>query len=295
MEDRREAFLAHVGTGITTLCRCWRIRRSDGVTFGFTDHDKDLRFGQTDFRAETGLNAGAIATSTGLSVDNTEALGALTDAAVREDDIEAGRFDGAEVHAWLVNWADTKMRWIQFHGTIGEMRRAGGAFRAELRGLTEALNRPLGRVFQKPCTAVLGDGTCRFDTLEPGFFADLIVADVEANRIFRWDSLDAYSEKWFQRGRLDVQTGSAKGLWGSIKHDRTKGDAREIELWQPVRADVLSGDTIRLTAGCDKRLDTCSEKFSNIVNFQGFPDLPGEDWLMSQPRSGRPNTGGSRR
>ena len=72
--------------------------------------------------------------STGLSVDNTEALGALSDAAIREADIEAGRYDGAEVRAWLVNWADVSARQLQFRGSIGELRRAGGAFEAELRG-----------------------------------------------------------------------------------------------------------------------------------------------------------------
>ncbi|MEP3054387.1 DUF2163 domain-containing protein [Ascidiaceihabitans sp.] len=295
MSDRREAFLAHVGTGLTTLCRCWRITRTDGVKYGFTDHDQNLRFGGVDFRAETGLSASALATSTGLSVDNTEALGALTDAAVREDDIEAGRFDGAEVRSWLVNWADVDQRWMQFRGTIGEMRRAGGAFQAELRGLTEALNRPLGRVYQKPCTAVLGDGTCRFDLSQSGFFTDKTVSDIEGNRIFRWVDFGTFNDAWFQRGRLNVQSGAAVGLWGAIKHDRLQDGIREIELWQPIRAPILPTDEVRLLAGCDKLLSTCSEKFSNIVNFQGFPDLPGEDWLLSQPKSSNPNTGGSRR
>ena len=68
------------------------------------------------FKAETGLSAAALAQSTGLSVDNTEALGALTDASVREQDIEAGRFDGAEVRAWMVNWANVSERWLQFRG-----------------------------------------------------------------------------------------------------------------------------------------------------------------------------------
>lgn len=39
-----EAFQTHVADGLTTLCRCWLVTRSDGVRFGFTDHDRDLRF-----------------------------------------------------------------------------------------------------------------------------------------------------------------------------------------------------------------------------------------------------------
>ena len=149
-----EAFEAHLQTGVTTLCRCWAVVRRDGETFGFTDHDMDLSFEGIVFRADTGLSALALQQSTGLSVDNTEAIGVLSDAAVREEDIDAGRFDDAEVRAWQVNWADVDMRWLQFRGSVGELRRSGGSFHAELRGLTEALNRPLGRVFQKPCSAV---------------------------------------------------------------------------------------------------------------------------------------------
>ena len=139
------ALQAHLDTGATTLARAWLITRADGVRYGFTDHDRDLSFDGITFRADTGLSAAALAQSTGLSVDNTEALGALSDASVREDEIEAGRFDGADVRAWVVNWADPDVRWLQFRGTIGEIRRSGGAFQAELRGLTEALNRPCGR------------------------------------------------------------------------------------------------------------------------------------------------------
>lgn len=287
-------FQAHVAGGLTTLARCWALKRTDGVTFGFTDHDCGLGFDGIDFKADTGLSARALQQSTGLSVDNTEALGALSDAAVTEADIETGRFDNAELRAWLVNWADVDVRWLQFRGTLGEMRRAGGAFTAELRGLSAALNRPVGRVYQKPCTAVLGDARCGFDLTSAGYAVEVDVADVEEARIFRWESLEGYAPGWFARGRLEVLTGAAAGLWLSVKRDR-EDEGRMIELWEPLRAAVVPGDRVRLVAGCDKRFETCREKFANLLNFQGFPDIPGEDWVMSVPKSTRPNTGGSRR
>ncbi len=46
------------------------------VLGGFTDHDTELSFeGGVVFQPETGMTAAALAQSTGLSVDNTEALG----------------------------------------------------------------------------------------------------------------------------------------------------------------------------------------------------------------------------
>lgn len=290
------ALEAHLSGGLTTVCHAWAITRKDGAVFAFTDHDLPLRFAGFEFRADTGLSALALAQSTGLSVDNSEALGALSDASLREDEIEQGRFDGAEIQAWLVNWADPAQHWLNFRGHLGELTRANGAFRAELRGLTEALNRPLGRVYQKPCSAVLGDRSCRFNTARGSHSLVLPLEAVEKARRFVWMSAPlSYDADWFTRGRLEVLGGPAAGLWGTIKSDRIEGSARVIELWEPIRGAVGTGTQVRLVAGCDKRADTCQAKFNNFENFQGFPDLLGEDWILSVPSSTDANGGGSRR
>ncbi len=295
MAGMNTAFREHVAKGLTTLARCWAITRADGVRYGFTDHDLAIEFDGITFRADTGLSAVALQQSTGLSVDNTEAIGGLSDASVREADIEAGRFDGAEVLAWMVNWVDPGMRWLQFRGSIGELRRSGGAFQAELRGLTEALNRPLGRVYQKPCSAVLGDGNCQFSMSSSGYSETLTVAEVDGLQVFSWAELNGFEPGWFARGRLVVLDGAAEGLWGQIKHDRFRDGMRVVELWEPVRGAVAAGDLVRIEAGCDKRMETCRLKFNNLVNFQGFPDIPSEDWMMAVPKQSGRNSGGSRR
>lgn len=290
-----DEFKTHLASGATTLCRTWAIMRSDGAVFGFTDHDVNLTFEGITFKADSGLTAMALAQSTGLAVDNTEAIGALRDAAIKEADIEAGRFDGAEVRAWLVNWADVSQREMQFRGSIGELRRTNGAFTAELRGLTEALNRPLGRVYQKPCSAVLGDRACAFDLTAAGYFAELAVEAVEERQVFRFDALTGFDDAWFARGRLIGQSGACVGLSGMVKRDYFDEQTRVIELWAPMRAPIVAGDMIRLESGCDKRMETCRLKFNNIANYQGFPDLPGDDWTVVPPSQSGISGGGSRR
>lgn len=290
-----EALQDHLNSGLTTLCRCWSITRADGVRFGFTDHDRDLAFDGFTFRADTGLSALALQQATGLSVDNTEAVGALSDAAVTEADIEAGRFDAADIEAWLVNWAETDQRVLQFRGFLGELRRAGGAFHAELRGLTDLLNRPLGRVYQKPCSAVLGDAQCRFDVETPGYFSARTVEIVDRARVFRWQGFSGFEPGWFKQGHLRVESGDAAGLSGTVKLDYFDGADRVLELWAPLGAKIQPGDSVRVLAGCDKGMETCRLKFNNLLNFQGFPDIPGDDWLAAVPRSDGLNDGGSLR
>lgn len=287
---------AHLATGVTGVARCWRLTRRDGVAFGFTDHDRDLVFDGTLFRAGTGLSAAALSQSTGLSVDNGEAVGALSDASVTETDIAAGRFDGAAVEAWLVQWAEPENRVLQFRGSIGEVSRANGAFTAELRGLTEALNVPMGRVFQKTCSAVLGDTDCGVDLSAPSYAAEVTVVGAEQGRVFLCNGLAGYAARWFERGRLVVLDGAGQGLAGAIKRDAALADGtRRIELWDRLRAEVAPGDLVRLTAGCDKRMETCRLKFSNLLNHRGFPDIPGEDWMVAHPTRVSARDGGSRR
>jgi uncharacterized phage protein (TIGR02218 family) len=285
----------HLASGLTSVARAWAVTRKDGVQLGFTDHDRDLAFDGITFRADTGMSARALQQTTGLSVDNTEALGALTDSAIKEEDIAAGRYDGAEVVSWLVNWRDVSERRILFRGSIGEMRRGSGAFQAELRGLSEALNQPMGRVYQRACTSVLGDGGCGFDSNAVGFYYLGPLVEISERRVFRLGALTDYPEGWFQWGRLTINTGDAQGLSSMIKRDHVVDGERRIEIWEPLRADPQAGDMIRIEAGCDKRFETCKAKFGNVLNFRGFPDLPDEDWISLSPTSSKNKTGGSRR
>ena len=64
-------------------------------------------------------------------------------------------------------------------------------------------------------------------------------------------------------------------------------------LMQAIGAPVAAGDLVRLEAGCDKRAVTCRDKFSNFMNFRGFPHVSGEDWLVSYPVQGGAHDGGS--
>ncbi|MEE9389347.1 MAG: DUF2163 domain-containing protein [Paracoccaceae bacterium] len=286
-------FKAHLASGATSVCRCWAVTRRDGVVLGFTDHDNDLGFDGISFAADSGLSARALEQTTGLAVDNTEALGILSSSAVNEDDIAAGRFDGAGVVAWLVNWADVAQRLVLFRGTIGEIQRSAGAFQAELRGLSEALNQPQGRIYQKSCGAVLGDGACGFDLQAVGFSTTVPVEVVRERKFYEFSGLSGFADRWFEKGRFVVQSGAAAGLVGLVKNDRLDGSDRVVELWEALRADVKAGDMVRIEAGCDRRVETCRLKFDNLLNYRGFPGVPGEDWLLSVPRKSGVNDGGS--
>ncbi len=290
----KEALLSHLMTRTTTVCRAWTVRRRDGVVLGFTDHDRDLDVDGVRCRADSGMTARAIHQTTGLSVDNTEAFGALNGASITERDLLAGRFDGAEVRNYLVNWRSPSDFLEQFRGNLGEISRSGGSFKAEFRGLSDLLNRPQGMAYTSTCSAVLGDSRCRFDVTQPGYFTDRVVQQVDDGRVFQFASFAGFDDHWFVGGSMKVQDGPAAGLVGVVKIDRSEAGVRRIELWQSIVEAVTAGNSVRIIAGCDKRPSTCRAKFSNYLNFRGFPHIPCEDWLASYPVPDRAN-GGTRR
>jgi uncharacterized phage protein (TIGR02218 family) len=289
----REDLYQHLGGGITTVCHCWLVTRKDGETYGFTDHDKDLSFHGHMFKAASGLSAGALQQTTGLSVDNAEAVGALSDASVREEDLAEGRFDGAEVQSWLVNWADVSARVLEFRGNFGEVTRKAGAFRVELRGLSERLNQVQGLVYQAGCGAVLGDARCGINLALPAYRTTTVIAEIDVLGRIRINGQTGFADQWFERGQIEVLSGASAGMSVMVKADRLTATGRVVDLWHGTGADLAAGDSIRLIAGCDRRAATCRTKFANFANFRGFPHVPGEDWLTSYPASTMLNDGGS--
>ena len=78
MKTLPPALATHVAGGLTTLCRCWRVDRRDGVVMGFTDFDRDLVFDAVTYKAASGFTATAIEGQLGLAVSNLDVQGALS-------------------------------------------------------------------------------------------------------------------------------------------------------------------------------------------------------------------------
>ena len=45
----------HLSGSVTHMVYCWKVSRKDGVTLGFTEHDRDLLFDSVRYEASTGF------------------------------------------------------------------------------------------------------------------------------------------------------------------------------------------------------------------------------------------------
>lgn len=272
---------AHLAGGATTLCHCWRVSLRSGEIMGFTDHDQTLSFDGIAHEAETGFAATEVQSGLGLAIDNLDAAGALSSDRLSEARLKAGDFDDATVELWRVNWQDVAQRVLLKRGRLGEVTRGRGFFNAELRGLSTALNQPMGRLFQYGCDAVLGDGRCGVDVASPAFSAEVAVTSVSEMRRLALSGGQGFAAGFFARGTFLMLSGANAGRTGEIKFHRVVDGAAVIELWRPLPEPVLRGDLMRLRAGCDKQFATCAAKFGNAARFRGFPHMPGDDFVMS--------------
>jgi uncharacterized phage protein (TIGR02218 family) len=285
-----EGLQAHLDSGATTLAWCWRLTRADGTVYGFTDHDHDIAFEETNFEAASGFTGSDIHASLGLSIDNLDVTGALASSCLNESDLAGGLFDDARVEIWRVNWATPAQRVLMMAGSVGEVRRGTSAFTAELRSLAHYLNQERGRVYQYACDATLGDARCKLNIT--GVTGTVIAADTAYR--FTASGLDARLDGWFTAGLLTWVSGANMGAAMEVKRHAALDTSADIELWRSMASGIAPSDSFIITAGCDKTFATCKAKFGNGLNFRGFPQIPGNAYVLATPSPGDPaNNGGS--
>lgn len=277
MKSLPPALQARLSGGVTTLCHCWRLTRRDGAVMGFTEHDRDVVADGTIFRADSGFTASRLEQSLGLSIDNMEAMGALSGTGIRESDILAGRYDDAAVDLLWVDWSDPATFVLLSSGNLGEVRREGLAFSAELRSLAHRLNQKIGATYSRQCGAALGDARCRVDLTQPAFRAPVTAAGTGRDRVIVAAGLAVFASDWFTGGTLTLATGADAGLAFEVKSHRRTAGIDQLELWMPPPFPIAAGDAGTVVAGCRKTLAVCGSKFGNVANFRGFPHIPGSD------------------
>jgi len=280
-----------------TLCHCWRIvllpapsaiaTAASGTTitrqaYGFTDHDAPLTFDGLTYQASSGFTTSAIESNLGLKIDNLEVEGALSSDRLSEQAISKGRFDGAEVYIYRVNWRDLNQRVLLRRSSIGEIRRTAWGFVVELRGLAHRLTSRQGRLYQKFCDADFGDQRCKVN-LRTHTHQATITAIREDQLSLSTTSLTAFASGWFSEGKLVFLSGANQDASFDVREHRKQGAVIEFELWHRPTQSMAVGDRFSVSAGCDKSFATCRLKFNNHLNFQGFPHTPTNDHVHAYP------------
>jgi len=274
---------AHLDLPTTTLATCWKVtlNTSPVTVLGFTDHDRDLVISAVTYEAASGYTRSAIASQASLQVDNVDVQGALDSLKITEADIRAGVWDFAQIEIFIVNWAnlaDGVM--IQRSGTLGEVRTGKNNFYAELRGLMQHLQQAVGRIYGPLCDADLGDARCQVNLA--ALTNSSTVTSVVSRRDFS-DSALADADGYYDAGLVTFTGGLNVGFSREVKAYLNPGPA-QVVMQLPFPYTIQVGDAYDISPGCLKRLTDCKTKFNNVVNFRGYPHIPGIDHAITGGR-----------
>lgn len=288
MRELQPDLAASLASGCTTLCRCIRLIRTDGDMMGFTDHDAPIEVDGSTFLPTDGFEASQESAALGPSTGEWDLRAALTDDRLTKEDLLAGRYDGAEVETLLVDWQNPTAYELLSSGTLGEVSSRDGLFQAEVRGPFAAFDRVRGRVFSARCDAELGDARCGIDLNQPAFTTTTTVEAVLEPHIFLMTAPADQASGHFDGGTFAQGDDTPV----RVRAYSVDGATSRITLWQAPVTPLEVGSEIMLRAGCDKSFATCKARFSNGVNFCGFPYMPGDDFALSYPASSDGNLDG---
>ncbi len=256
---------------LTTMAFCWRLARTDGVSLGFTSHDRDLWRDGLLYRATPGMVPSAVELTSSLEPDSVDLSGVLTSDAISAQDLSAGRWDGAALKLFMIDWTHPENEAVPLvRGTLGTVQMEGDSFKVELLGPSAALDAPVIEATSPGCRARLGDKRCRVDMA--GRSAQAAVASA-AGLIVSLNT--ALTPGDFAYGRLRWTEGANAGLAVAL----AANTAMTVTLAEPMAERISAGDRAELTQGCDRRFSTCRDRFANTLNFRGEPHLPGNDLL----------------
>lgn len=273
---------------ITKWAQTWTITRTDGEVFAFTSLDTNLTFRGVVHKACDSLSATATEMSAALgSVGNMELVGILSDTGIKDEELYAGLFDGAEIEIWMVPWenAGGEIPFRLLAGTMGDIRQGLQGFNAEIvTPGAQMQQKPLLEVVTPSCRYELGDSRCTVDLdalTVSGSVTSLTIPtspNSTARRVFV-DSTRTEVDGYFNLGEVEWLTGDNAGVISEVKDFTSK----TYTFWDPLLHPIQVGDTYEARPGCDKLESTCKDKFDNFVNNGGFTFVPGEDRISQTP------------
>jgi hypothetical protein len=132
-------------------------------------------------------------------------------------------------------------------------------------------------------SATVVDGAITWEA-EQALYLEARVVAVTSRRVFALDYAGAAPAARITGGRVTFTSGLNVGTTHEIKRYTVSG--AEVELYLPAPYDLNAGspnDSVTIVLGCDKSRSTCRDFFDNVWNYQGYPDIPGNDQVFAFP------------
>lgn len=274
--------LGHGSACVTERCQIWKITRRDGRVFRYTSHDRAVFYGGETYSACRSLNPSASENASSLgSVGNMELLGIIDDDGISEADLYGGLFDDAFVTVDLITWGvGTEVPRRLAAGWTGTLSQGESHFKLEVLGPGARLEQQaLVQMVTPGCRWVFGSAQCGVDAEALKLVGTVVSAKTRGAFTATLPASPA-GRQW-ENGRVRWTVGVNAG---QITETKTVDFATgQVVLWASPGFLPEAGDTFDLIPGCDFNRDGGCTVYANVINFGGFPDLPGADAILETP------------
>lgn len=265
---------------------CWEIIRKDGAAYRFTSHEKRLVVNGNTYTPVEGIDVAAVRQSDSLRGHNTEATGVISSTSIKHADLKAGKFRGAVVNEYHVNW-DYPWAGIlrKYRYFVLSTKFNGNVWVAELGTLAQWLQQPVGTLLTRDCGFNFGGPGCNLN-LGPFTLNGCVVTEIVKPRNIFKASDGGFGTKLadaYRYGNLQWTTGLNDGEATEVSASSAPtGNVITFTLFQSSHFEIAVNDTFSATLGCAHSRDAC-KSFGNMVRFGGFEFIPGADKSLATP------------
>ena len=128
-------------------------------------------------------------------------------------------------------------------------------------------------VFNPTIDAITPDGLVDWKCVTPRHvFLDQVAIDSTDSSTLTLTNVDK-PDGWFNWGVVEILSGENAGF--KVEASDWNNTTKKLQLAMPVPHQTLAGDYVKISTGCDKTRPVCRDKFNNLLNFRGEPDVPG--------------------
>jgi uncharacterized phage protein (TIGR02218 family) len=272
----------HLAGTAHTRCRMLLFILRDGTKIGITDHNEDIDFtlaedgDETTYLSDTGFRISDVAQPIGFEAGNYEVTGPVADV-VTLAALLGGRWKTAATYLFEINWKAPTSALDLMKGSVTVVGINGGQFRFEVRDDRHRFNETLGRLITNQCPRK-HDQCCVNIAPE----TETTVDSVTDSLTLTVDA--AITSENFVYGRLWFTTGVNAGN-DPIEIYAVSGST--ITLFSEMVALPSPGDEVTLKEGCDGSRAMCRDRFGNVIEHRGFPEIPGSDQILRAPIPGQ--------
>lgn len=257
----------------------YTITTVQGEIIRATSYDFDLNVaGQVYYSSGEIIQRDGISLSIGIEVDNLAITINATDShtvggipiiqAFHNGQMDGSRFKLERVFMDVNTPTDTSAgTLVLFEGRIVEPELNRYEINASVVSDVDDLDVQMPRnLYQPGCLNTLFDGACGL--LHADFAVNTTVDPNSTNN--RILCTLSQPQGWFTQGVVEFLSGANSGIKRTVRLHESGALLLTLSL-----LDVpVSGDLIRVYPGCDKRLDTCTNRFNNRARFRGAPFVP---------------------